>query len=51
MASKIHVFSTAHEIIGGGMSLVAGVPEKANELIQPHLFQAGHPKAIFVGNV
>lgn len=41
------MLSVLHTNYWGGMSLVSGVPEKAIALIQPHLFQTGHPKATF----
>lgn len=33
MTSKIPALSATHEIIGGGMALVSGVPEKASAFI------------------
>lgn len=45
-ASNIHALSAAYKSLGRN-GLVSGVPEKASVWIQPHLFQAGHPKATF----
>lgn len=46
--SKIHALSAAHKITVGGISLVSGVPEKTNVLVQPHLFQAGTQRPLSV---